>query len=44
MKHNEEVRGMTVKDKSFIELENLKGTLCGHLFKLSEFVQAESEE
>jgi len=39
MKHNEEVRGIVDKEKCFIELENLKATLCGHLFKLSEFVK-----
>jgi len=44
MKHNEEVRGIVEKEKSYIELESLKATLCGHLFKLSEFVKAESEE
>jgi len=44
MKHNEEVRGISAKERSFIELENLKATLCGHLFKLSEFVKAEPEE
>jgi len=44
MKHNEEVQGIPSKERSFIELENLKATLCGHLFKLSEFVIAESEE
>jgi len=44
MNHNEEVRGIAAKEKVFIELENLKATLCGHLFKLSEFVKAESEE
>jgi len=44
MKHNEEVRGISEKEKSLIELENLKATLCGHLYMLSEFVEAESEE
>jgi len=44
MKHNEEVLGITAKEKSFIELENLKAALCGHLYMLSEFVEAESEE
>jgi hypothetical protein len=44
MKHEGEVRGIAGKEKSFIELGNLKGTLCGHLFKLSEFVRAKSEE
>jgi len=44
MKHNEEVQGIAAKEKSFIELENLKATLCGHLYRLSEFVKAESEE
>jgi len=44
MKHNEEVRGIAAKEKSFIELENLKTTLCGHLFKISELVSVESEE
>jgi len=44
MNHNEEVRGIDRKEKSLIELENLKVTLCGHLFKISEFVKHESEE
>ena len=44
MKHNEEVRGIDPKEKSFIELENLKTTLCGHLFQISEFIKDESEE
>ena len=38
MNHDEEVRGLTAKEMSFVELENLKITICGHLFKLSEFV------
>jgi len=42
MKHSEEVQGIDTKEKSFFELENLKATLCGHLFKLSEFVNVES--
>jgi len=44
MKHNEEITGIATKEKSFIELENLKATLCGHLYKLSEFVKVESED
>jgi len=44
MKHNKEVRGIDAKEKSFIELENLKVTLCGNLYKLSEFLKVKSEE
>jgi len=44
MKHEEEVRGIAAREKSFIELENLKTTLCGHFYKLSDFIKCESEE
>ena len=44
MEHNEEVKGVSESERSFFKYENLITTLCGHLFKLSEFVKVESEE
>jgi len=44
MKQNSEVRGIDAKEKCFIELANLKVTLCGNLYKLSEFVKVMSED
>jgi hypothetical protein len=44
MKHEEELQGIAAEERDFIQLENLKVTLCGHLFKLSQFVQTQPEE
>jgi len=44
MTHHEPLRGIPQKEAHFFEPENIKTTLCGHLFKLSEFVVSNSEE